>query len=208
MYLGGKLSDQASENKLGVKSTNFEKFLARIVMAICYLGALLFFVELFSWRKFLSSPEYYETHQGVSYVFSGIGALVSAYLFWFKSSFVEVLQSKSGSGLFTLFIRTCFPLFVAIIAHQLPMTAYPMIHALVAGGKVTVIYTVENATIFSDRKCANRIQLRSLPFFNDSACSFPEEVRNQLLPGMQIELEGWGTENGLFYDRIKIPEGS
>jgi len=38
----------------------------------------------------------------------------------------------------------------------------------------------------------------------EDICFAPEDIRDQLRPGMQIELVGWGTKDGLFYTSIGI----
>lgn len=89
-----------------------------------------------------------------------------------------------------------------MLAYSFVMGGYPLVHALIGGKNVVLRYTVENATGWSDRKCHPKVTLTSMPFLFDEVCGVPETVRSQLVPGTQIELEGRGTSDGLFYHRI------
>ena len=85
---------------------------------------------------------------------------------------------------------------------------YPMVRAALSGGEITLGYIIERVHIGHVKGCSDGAQLQSLRFLSDSVCGIPEPLRRQLEPGTRIELTGWGIEDGLFYNSIRIVEGN
>jgi hypothetical protein len=102
-------------------------------------------------------------------------------------------------------LKLFIPIFASSIAYDVPMAAYPMLRALIAGKTATLEFIVKDASSYSDRKCRPKVWLENLPPMHDSICFVDEEFRKLLRPGMRIEVEGWGTADGIFLKKISIP---
>lgn len=172
------------------------------------VGFMPFFVSKFVGYRFVISEEYYIEHDIFSCVFASLCFIYMNYVFWVYG-LAEKSRSwgyRTGPSGFALVTTKIFgPLLVSLLAYEVPMAAYPMLHALIAGNTTTLEFTVKDATGWSDRKCRPEVWLENLPPMHNSICFVDEEFRKLLRPGMRIEIEGWGTADGVFLRKISIP---
>ncbi|GLU84427.1 hypothetical protein Rhsp01_56030 [Rhizobium sp. NBRC 114257] len=93
--------------------------------------------------------------------------------------------------------------FIGYFLGSAPILAgVPMLVAAIAGHHVELIYTVTKADSRGGRGCYSPIELRDLPWFFDSLCYVPNDLRQPLKPGMQIVVEGRGTSLGVYAKSI------
>ncbi len=93
--------------------------------------------------------------------------------------------------------------FIGYFLGSAPILAgVPMLVAAIAGHHVELIYTVTKADSRGGRGCYSPIELRDLPWFFDSLCYVPNDLRQPLKPGMQIVVESRGTSLGVYAKSI------
>ena len=131
------------------------------------------------------------------------------------SSYLRIVTGVIGAGLLTitfikdepfgsdrLFKKTIGILgapFVGYFMGSAPIVAGgPMLIAAIAGHHVELIYTVSKADGHGGRGCYSPVALRDLPWFLDSLCYVPDDLRQPLQLNMQILVEGRGTSLGVF----------
>lgn len=99
-----------------------------------------------------------------------------------------------------LLAATFFMGFVAWLACTVVVeNGVPMTHAILAGTKVTLPYTVEDPQYYGSRKCRSAIKLDGMLGTSKLLCGVPDSLRNALSKGDTIYAVGRGTSNGVFY---------
>ena len=195
-------------------SINFKKPKAIDFVIVMPCGILLFvgispfFISKILGYRFLVSEYYYIEYDIISCVFASLCFVYGVYLFWFYR-LAEKSRSwgnrRATSGFALVLLKLFIPIIFSSIAYEVPIAAYPMLRALIAGKTTTLEFIVKDASSYSDRKCRPEVWLENLPPMHDSICFVDEEFRRLLRPGMRIEVEGWGTVDGIFLKKISIP---
>jgi hypothetical protein len=188
------------------------KAIDRIIVLPCgivlFFGIIPFFVSRVIGYRFLVSEYYYIEYDIISCVFASLFFVYGNYLFWVFGLFEKSRSwgnRRVPSGFALVVLKLVAPFFLFAIAYEVPMAAYPMLRALIAGKTTTLEFIVKDASSYSDRKCRPKVWLENLPPMHDSICFVDEEFRKLLRPGMRIEVEGWGTADGIFLKKISIP---
>lgn len=179
---------------------------------ICAFGVaatmIPLFMNLVSGRPFFPSYAFYEATLNVGRGFAFVGLLLGVYCYWVIDPLERRRKGTPLSDSQLAIAKILLPFVVAGSFYWLPLTAYPMAKAIIAGRLLSDTYVVEDLPAFGDRKCRGRVSLKNMPFFHDRICDVPDFVRDRLRPGKQIEFEGWGTEDGLFVKSVRLPEGT
>ncbi len=176
---------------------------AILVMFFLLTGAAPFLFLTFGY-PFLPSSQFYEACRP----FGLISALAIGVLcFWgFFSGAIESHKAKGAdkrfAGNFVLSSGASF--LMMSVTHTAFIFLVPMIAAGVSGGPVTIRYLVKDADAHRVRGCPRPVQLEDMPWLLGSVCGVPDDLRHRLEAGMRVELIGWGSRYGLFYDRIRI----
>jgi hypothetical protein len=185
------------------KATIADRAACVVLIPATLVGGLPVFAKMFGY-EFLPAQTWVGGARVASYGFALATAWAMAHLlFW--SPFMEARTRRLGRSMPATWIKIIGVVLGPVIASQAVVVGLPLLQAVIMGGPISLTYVVENASGFSDSKCPTEIELTSMPIGFDGACGFPEEFREQLKPGMLIELTGRGTANGLFYHRIHIP---
>jgi hypothetical protein len=104
---------------------------------------------------------------------------------------------------FTKLLGIVFAPFFGYFMGSTPiLIGVPMLLSLVAGHQVELIYNVARADGIGDRGCYSPIELHDLPFFFNSLCYVPEDLRQAFKPTMLIAVEGRGTSLGVYVRAI------
>lgn len=111
-------------------------------------------------------------------------------------------DKKQGIGeAFTLLFT---PVFVWFVACSSVYLALPMMRAIVASDDVELVFVVEDADGFSERKCPNPVEFSDIPYLFNKVCGTPSQIAEQLNPGDKIAISGRGSDWGVFYKRARI----
>lgn len=203
-------NEQASEKLPGLEMRPVDWWLRYVTLSLICIGLAPILLDM-AQVKFLPSPAFTEASKFVAYFFTVSVATGSMFVFWFTSTPKRCLSLGTGkppSGSMFFIIKLFVPCLLTRIALVSVTNLYPMVRAALSGGEITLGYTIERVHIGHVKGCSDGAQLQSLRFLSDSVCGIPEPLRRQLEPGTRIELTGWGTEDGLFYNSIRIVEGN
>ena len=155
-------------------------------------------------RPFLPSRSWFELTGTFAYGLAALCFLVAWPLLFVKRA--GEAGGRRGSGLVGRFLVSTFgAAMLAWAAGATIVATCPMALALAAGKKVVLRYEVDDATRSrAGRRCGSPVILRNMPMGLSAVCNVPENIRRHLRTGMQVELEGWGTSNGLFHAKILV----
>lgn len=161
------------------------------------------------WRPFFPSPDYIRESMFIGVFVSCVFSAFSIYFFWFVIDYEEVsknMKRPKPSKFKILFVKMISPILMFGFGYSLTENIYPMARVVFFGHEVAIRYTVQRADVVPDLDCPRSLVLYELTEFTGSSlCSFPEDLFFRLRPGMEIEFEGWGTEDGLFVKSVRLP---
>lgn len=201
---------QASEKHPGLEMRPVDRWLRYVTLSLMFIGTAPILLDM-AQVKFLPSPAFTEASRFVAYFFAVSVATGSMFVFWFTSTPKRWLSQWTGkppSDSKSFFSKLALPCLLAFYASMVVTNVYPMVRAALSGEEITLGYIIERVHIGHVKGCSDGAQLQSLRFLSDNVCGIPEPLRRQLEPGTRIELTGWGTEDGLFYNSIRIVEGN
>lgn len=187
-----------------------DQWLRYVSLSIIVIGSAPSLLHM-SQVRFVPSPAFTEASTFVAYFFAVSVATGSMFVFWFTSTpkrWSSLRTGKPPSDLMLFFTKLFLPCLLTWFALMAVTNVYPMIRAALSGGEITLGFTIQRVHIGHVKGCPDGALLQSLPLVFDSVCGIPEPLRRQLEPGTRIELTGWGTEDGLFYNSIRIVEGN
>ena len=152
---------------------------------------------------FLPSQAYMAAAKVFSWSFALLAGVATFHLFS-RSAWGEHRRAVAGQPPLARWVKIGTPLMGAMFGSVAVTSAIPMLAAIALGEEVDLQYVVEDPSASSHRGCRHAVELESMPFAFRNVCGVPEELREQLKPGIKIALTGRGTSAGLFYERIKI----
>jgi hypothetical protein len=165
---------------------------------VFFLGAIPIALKAFH-LDFVPSEAWVTRTSGFASTFCFGAAVLATILFA-----VDMVQRGERIGTpGTIGMILFIPVFFWFLGSALVMLGYPMIRAAWAGQPMTMVFEVERAKVGASARCRNRIELRGLPVLINEVCGLPAESIVPLAPGSSVTLGGYGTELGLFVQRIE-----
>lgn len=182
-----------------------KNLLVRRIGQIFLIVLFLASVPSFSWifgARFLPSTGWVQDHwhiaTAVGIVFSGVGLFVTDR----GLRLLDIDDMPGPIGCTFIFIAMFVLNFS--LGKDLVLLGAPIFYAMAAGEQTELLYVVERAEGFSDRKCRRKIELKNMPFFFDRLCDLPKEFRDTLSPGQTIIVTGHGSSAGVFPSSARI----
>ncbi|MFC6446873.1 hypothetical protein [Shinella zoogloeoides] len=168
-----------------------------LLAAFSAVGVLLLISFLPFLLKFLGY-EYFPSAQWVtdSYLLSLVTGLVLAGLFLAAGARFVYKRPKRGRD------NTPYLIILPFVGYALGrfivLVSIPMIITFVSGYQIAHVFTISKADDLPSGKCIYPISLKELPWFYDTLCYIPEDLRKRMAPGHKIVLAGSGTRMGVF----------
>lgn len=81
--------------------------------------------------------------------------------------------------------------------------ACPMLAASAFGERTEVTFVVRDPEARSSKGCANKVELKGLPYLLDRICSVPQDLRDTIKKDTDITLIGRGTSAGVFVTSVR-----
>jgi hypothetical protein len=168
--------------------------------AVFFLGAIPICLKVFN-VNFVPSEAWVDRTAGFASTVSFVVAVLATTLFA-----VDKVQRGARIGMLGNIGMILFlPVFFWVLGSALVAQVYPMVRAALAGRPMTMAFVVERASVGTSRQCRNRVELRGLPLLLGDVCGLPADEVASLAPGSRVSFGGYGTDLGLFVERVEGP---